>query len=352
MYSLISLVAGLVDAERAHALAKGAFKLLPDKILESMLSPRARDAKVDTCLGTIRNPVGLAAGFDKEGRVLHKLQMLGFGYVVAGTVTLSPRRGNPKPRIARLRSSRALVNSMGLPNPGLERFSRNIASTDLRVPLVVSVAGENVDDLLACYKKVQVFSRGVEVNLSSPSLGRRLLDGYYFKDVVEVLRHEKLRPTFLKIPPMVTRDDVAKIVRVAREWVDGGFEGVTAVNTVPVRTRLLATGYGGVSGRPLNRVMLRTVSEVRRSLGEEVVINAVGGISSVEDALRAITSGANTLQLFTALVYEGPSLVRKIVEGIDEAAIRMGYGSVQEFVSSSVEKASRLEQPPRLRGLS
>lgn len=314
--------------ETAHSLGLSALRFFPDASLED---PALR---VRTALGTLRNPVGLAAGFDKTGKHVSHLAKLGFGYVTAGTFTASPRSGNPRPRLVRVREQEALLNAMGFPNPGIEEAVRRLSATGRRrVPLVVSVGAVEIEEMVLCYRLAQKVGDGVEVNISSPNTPelRSYLSGTKFRDLVEALRPLKSRPTYLKVHPPVAELWEA-VLSAVRAWLDAGFEGVTAVNTLPTEDRRLSTGRGGLSGRPLYPLMMRALTELRREFGWEFELNAVGGIFTGRDAVEALSSGANTVQVYTVLSYRGPYAVRRVLEEVLAELRARGMGSVEELM--------------------
>ncbi|MEM1954276.1 MAG: dihydroorotate dehydrogenase 2 [Nitrososphaerota archaeon] len=314
--------------ETSHVLGLRALALFPDVSLED---PALR---VRTALGTLRNPVGLAAGFDKTGSYAMRLAKLGFGYVTAGTFTASPRPGNPRPRLVRLREQEALLNAMGFPNPGIEEAVRRLSGRrGGKVPLMVSIGAVEIEEMVRCYRLAQQVGDGIEVNISSPNTPelRSYLSGTKFRDQVEALRPIKSRPTYLKVHPPIEGlwEAVLPAIRV---WLDAGFEGVTAVNALPTEDRRLSTGRGGLSGRPLFPLMMRAVTELRRRFGREFELNAVGGVFTGRDAVEALSTGANTVQLYTVLAYRGPYAVRRILEEILAELRARGLNSVEELM--------------------
>ncbi|MEM1967039.1 MAG: dihydroorotate dehydrogenase 2 [Nitrososphaerota archaeon] len=332
----------LLLAQATHRL----LKLLPPEEAHSVglrLLRYARPSRLGppdslalkTWLGELQPPIGLAAGFDKTGACVAELASLGFGYIVAGSVTLRPRSGNRKPRIVRRRGE-ALVNAMGLPNPGVEAFSTNLVGTapSAGVPVVASIAGSNPEEILRCYERLRGVVSAVEVNLSSPSLedAQRIWSEPEFKILVDWLDSSKWCPLALKIPPLA-REDLRKLVlRAVEVWADNGMDCITAVNTLPVKEERLSTGFGGLSGRPLNPYMVETLKEVRRIVDGGCAINAVGGIFTGDDAIRAFRLGASTVQIYTALAYRGPLAARKIVTEMSRALARMGAHRLEEIL--------------------
>ena len=271
---------------------------------------------VKTALGEMRNPLGLAAGYDKTGRHLRSLERLGFGYIVAGTFTISPLPGNPKPRVARNLKDKTLVNSLGFPNPGIDAFLESLRrQTPLGVPLVASISGKTIEDVVGCYSKVQPFVAGVELNLSSPNTPslRDLREPQAFEELAEALAAKKSKPTYLKTPPYTGEAQFASVLGLVKEWESQGFEGVTASNSLPVEDRRMAVGKGGLSGPPLLESTKTAVRRLRGAVGASFEINACGGISSPADAVSLLELGATTIQMYTALVYQGPSLIKGVL---------------------------------------
>ncbi len=277
----------------------------------------AAPTPVRTAFGDLANPLGMPAGYDKTGGHLGNLARLGFGYVVAGTFTLRPWPGNPKPRVARNPKDKTLVNALGFPNPGVDGFLESLsARPQLGVPVVASISGKTIEDILACYSKVQPHVAGVEVNLSSPNTPdlRDLREQGAFAELAQALRGARSKPTYLKTPPFVDEAQFEKVLAMVKSWESLGFDGVTASNTLPVPDPRMAVGQGGLSGPPLLDRTKKAVERIRRKASASFEVNASGGISSPADAADLLRMGATTIQVFTALVYQGPSLVKAILE--------------------------------------
>ena len=306
-----------------------------------------KDIHLQTSMGGIRlpNPVGLAAGYDKNCRVIGSLSNLGFGYVVGGTVVAEPREGNPKPRLVRNPSSGSLVNALGFPSRGLAAAARKLQKTSTgNVALLVSISGFSIEDIVRCYKTLQPLVAGVELNISSPNTeGVRLFQNPdRLDELLAEMERLKEKPLFVKLPPHFGDDQRSRTMEFADLCISHSIEGVTLVNTWPVDDARLATGRGGLSGKPLFGQMLRIVREVRQHVGDRLAINASGGIFSGEDALRALRAGADTLQLYTGFIYQGPSLMRSINDYLLDFIMRKGLPSVdairREFPEDRSEK--------------
>ncbi len=280
------------------------------------------------------NPVGLAAGFDKNAKYLDALACLGFGYVEIGTVTPRPQSGNPKPRLFRLNKDRALINRMGFNNDGVEVIARRLEQRPANL-IVGGNIGKNkdtpnenaLDDYVACFTRLFPYVDYFAVNLSSPNTpGLRSLQE---KEPLQQLlgglvrlnqQQAQPKPILLKIAPDLddaALDDIIEIVQGI------GIDGIIATNTTigrgGLRTdpgRLDSIGNGGLSGQPLRDTANRILRYLSERLPEDFPIIGVGGIHSVHDARERISAGASLLQVYTGFIYEGPSLVKRINKGL------------------------------------
>lgn len=291
----------LLGPERLHRL----WLEVLDKLPISLNPPT--ESRVVTKLGELRSPIGLAAGYDKTGKYARALAKLGFGYVVVGTFTMERRVGHPRPRIAYRPSELAVVNAMGMPNPGIAEVLKTLKRPEPDCKLVISITGNTVEEVVTCYRLVSQYSDGVEVNISSPNFpsNGRLQNEDFVSRLASELRRVKARPTYLKIPPVKNDSDEENVLSLVKRWLDEGFEGITAVNALPTDAPELKIGRGGLSGAPLKEYMLKSVRLLRNELGSDFEINAVGGILTGRDAAEAMRSGATTVQILTALLYRG-----------------------------------------------
>ncbi len=304
----VKLLARILGSELLHATWLRLLKYLP---LE-FESPK--DLEVETKMGRLKNPLGLAAGYDKSGKYVKALSKLGFGYIVVGSFTLNPRKGHPKPRIAYREAEQAVVNAMGLPNPGIMKFLKNFKRVE-GCKVVASITGNTINEFVECFAALQKVVDAVEVNISCPTneASTYMKEPKNLREFVEMLKGIKLKPAYIKIPPPTTSEEMNEMCKLVKVWMDCGMDGVTAVNTLLVDAPELALGRGGLSGRPLTRIMLETVREIRKELGEEIEINAVGGIMTGADALEALRAGANTVQIMTAMLFRGPRAPQHIL---------------------------------------
>ena len=287
---------------------------------------RVRDPRLKTRLAglELENPVGLAAGYDKDCRFLPSIAALGFGYITGGTVTETPRDGNPRPRVLRAVKELGLINALGFPGKGLDLATRRLQDSrrSAGTPRVISVSGTTVDEIVRCHRRMEPLADAVEMNISSPNTaGLRVFQEVgALTDLLTRINDGRQKPLFVKMPPYTdpdagpaseaeSRDRVLSLVRVC---VAEGVEALTVSNTRPVEDARLAVGVGGLSGKPIFQDMLRMVREIKREIGDRAAINACGGIFTGGDAWEALQAGATTVQLLTGLIYRGPGIARRI----------------------------------------
>lgn len=283
----------------------------------------------DLCGLSLRNPIGLAAGFDKTCGHLGALGELGFGYVVGGTITRAARAGNRSPRIARSPSHRSMVNAMGLPNPGAEAVAATLRDSPRGLaPRLVSLADEALADAISSFELLEPLVDGVELNASCPNVswGRDRDNEAHLRELVAALRGRSLKPLFVKLPPFVTETEREVVLALGRIAKEAGADAITCSNTRPVEDRRLAAGAGGLSGRALWPHTPRIVAEMRVAVGDDLAINACGGIFTGSDVVTCLDAGATTVQIYTALIYEGPGLVGDLTADVAERATASRQG--------------------------
>jgi dihydroorotate dehydrogenase len=287
-------------------------------------APRTADLRLSLAGIELPNRVGLAAGFDKTCAHLDALSRLGFGYVVGGTITLQARPGNRKPRIARIRERASLVNAMGLPNPGAEAAARTLGRVPRVGPRFVSIADQDVGDVVATHGLLEPHADAIELNASCPNVswGRDRDNEAHLASLLRALAPRRARPLFVKLPPFRTDVEREVVLALARIAQAEGADGLTCSNTRPVADARLASRAGGLSGRDLFEDTPRIVTEVREATGGALPINACGGIATPEDAAACLDAGAETVQIYTVLVYQGPAVVGRLVRGL--STVRRG----------------------------
>ncbi|MBI3648148.1 MAG: dihydroorotate dehydrogenase 2 [Actinobacteria bacterium] len=321
--------------EAAHRLA-GTLLGLPlpwERLGGAALDPRLGVSIAGIAL---RNPIGLAAGFDKRCAHLDALGRLGFGYLVGGTITRHSRYGNPKPRIARYPERRSMANSMGLPNPGAEAAVRNLAERPATAPRFVSLADQDPQDAFVALGLLAPFADAIELNASCPNVswGRDRDGEGHLTELVKGFRARTDKPIFVKLPPFTTDVEREVVLALARVAQEAGASGLTCSNTRPVREPRLRVGEGGLSGRELFARTPAIVAEVRAATGGALAINACGGVSTAAEALACLEAGATTVQVYTALVYQGPGLIGDLTAGLSRALRDRGT-DVPAFVGSA-----------------
>ncbi|MGH9942430.1 MAG: quinone-dependent dihydroorotate dehydrogenase [Pyrinomonadaceae bacterium] len=315
---------------------------------------------------SFRNPVGLAAGFDKNGLATRELAALGFGFIEVGTVTHRPQPGNPRPRLFRLPQDRALINRQGFNNEGAaalaERLGRARPDCVLGINIgksrLVEVA-DAVPDYLASFDLVHSMADYVTINVSSPNTPH--LRELQRADALDALlgavqrrnrelaeqRQSELVPLLVKVAPDLSSADVELLVDVARR---NAIVGLVATNTTVDRSlirhtsqaALSACGEGGLSGRPLRERSTEIVAALHRLARGSMTIVGVGGIFTAEDAWEKICAGASLVQLYTGFIYEGFTIVRDINEGLQEIARREGFRTLDEAVGSRADQLTTL----------
>ncbi len=319
-----------LPAETAQGMAETLLGIAPLwNALSPLLHGDSPRLRTDLSSISLANPIGLAAGFDKDFRVLTSLSALGFGYLTGGTVTLGPRPGNPRPRMARDVPREALLNSLGFPGKGAEPAAARMRRYSGHVPLVASIAGTEVDDVVACHRLVQPYASAVEVNISSPNTAglRAFHDPAALTELLVAVKESAIRPVFVKLPPYADTPDARREgLALVRACADAGVDGLTVANSRPVQDARLAVGQGGLGGRPLFADTLRMVRETRSQVGDVMAINACGGIFTGAEALAALKAGATTVQIYTVLVYRGPATVgrikRELLAALDAEGVR------------------------------
>lgn len=333
MYALARFLLFLLPAETAHHLAMSLlsiwFGLPPVKYWHTRKISKLPYLRPTQVAGLeFANPVGLAAGFDKNARYYHLLHLVGFGFVEIGTVTPKPQTGNPEPRLFRLTKDRALLNRMGFNNEGADAIAKRLKNKGKPPGLILggnigknkSTPNEDaVLDYLACFEKLHPYVDYFAVNVSSPNTPglRDLQRADALTDILRALTRasaalEKPRPIFLKIAPDMDLAKLGEMVMVARET---GIAGIIAHNTTLSRNGLLTPseqldrlGSGGISGLPLQERAREFLDHIKEIAPEMAVISS-GGIGTAHEALYRINQGANLIQLWTGFIYSGPRLV-------------------------------------------
>jgi len=328
--------------ERTLRLLEVTQRLAPGRALLRWVAGRVPARPVEVLGLPFPNPVGVAAGFDKDARVARGLAALGFGHVEVGTLTPRPQPGNPRPRVFRLTEDRALINRLGFPSGGVEAAVPRLAALTARggpaergFVLGVSVGkqketplAEARGDYRLCLRAVYPHSDYLAINVSSPNTPglRELQGGRYLEHLLTELMHESAglarthgippRPLLVKIAPDLSDAELEEIL-IAVEA--SGVPGLIATNTTVARTGLRGAARdeaGGLSGRPLEARATEIVARVRERTGGRLPVIGVGGVEDAETARRKLEAGALLVQLYTSLVYRGPGIVGRILRGL------------------------------------
>ncbi len=333
-----------IDAETAHKRTIGTLKCVSnhDKLLtlcENLYGNRVPDLPVCLFGRTLKNPVGLAAGFDKDGVAFPAAASLGFGFVEIGTVTPKPQPGNPKPRIFRIESNQSIINRLGFNSSGLDEFCSNVSSFRHRMKgamLGVNI-GKNTDtpneraieDYLECLEQVYRIADYVVLNLSSPNspglvqlqlksqFGQLLEAILQKRDRLALENQGKIVPIAVKVSPDLSAVELKQTIETA---MDLKTDAIIATNTTTARTgnctdRQFAE-TGGLSGNLLNELSTQTIKTIAQISDGDIPIIGVGGISSANDAWSKFAAGATAIQLYSSMVFQGPTVIKQIVEGL------------------------------------
>lgn len=333
-----------VDPETAHGLAINALQLGAASSPGLVTSARLRTnlAGLD-----LPNPVGLAAGFDKNATALLGLSRAGFGFFEVGAATPQPQPGNPKPRLFRLTEDRAAINRFGFNNDGMEAIAARLSHSPKDAVIGLNLgANKDSEDRAADFAKVLAHCGAhldfATVNVSSPNTeklrdlqGKAALSALLAGVMEARAGLDRKIPVFLKIAPDLTADELAEIAEVALE---SGLDAIIATNTTLDRDGLQSTHRdekGGLSGAPLFEKSTRVLAQLSQLTEGKLPLVGVGGVSTAEQAYTKILAGASVVQLYTALVYGGLSMVEEIVRGLDELLARDGFANVADAVGTN-----------------
>ena len=280
---------------------------------------------------TFKNPIGIAAGFDKNGDYIEHLDKMGFGFIEVGTVTPVPQIGNPKPRLFRLPKDKALINRMGFNNQGVDYLVENLKKIQNKDIIIGGNIGKNkttpnekaIDDYEICFQKLFPYVDYFAVNISSPNTPnlRALQDKAPLTKLLSHLQllnqgHDKPKPILLKIAPDLSNEQLDDIIEIIQQTK---LNGIIATNTTISRSNLQtenkvvkSIGNGGLSGQPLKQRSTEVIRYINTKTNGKLTIIGVGGISSPNDALEKLDAGASLIKIFSGFIYEGPSLLKKI----------------------------------------
>jgi dihydroorotate dehydrogenase len=343
-YSLADLVLSRLDAETAHGLA---LRVLKSGLMPRDQRPDSPALAVEIWGRALANPIGLAAGFDKNAEVADAMLDLGFGFVEIGSVTPRPQEGNPRPRLFRLAEDSGVINRMGFPGQGLDAARSRLATRARRGFVGVNV-GANKDsidrtaDYVACGVALAPYADYLVCNVSSPNTpGLRTLQGRtqlagLLKRVQDAIAAKPV-PLLVKIAPDATDDDLDDIVAVCRELrIDGIIVGNTTLSRPPSLKSDKRGEAGGLSGAPLAALSTEVLRRTAQRVERQFPLIGCGGVGSGADAYAKIRAGASLVQLYSAMVYAGPPLIRRIKDELAGLLARDGFASVSDAVGADL----------------
>ncbi|MEE8481730.1 MAG: dihydroorotate dehydrogenase (quinone) [Acidiferrobacterales bacterium] len=356
MYPLLRTLLFLLDAETSHRLTL-TFLRIVNKIpgmamlLRALYRPQSKALAVDIMGLHFPNPVGLAAGLDKNAECTRVMSNLGFGGVEIGTVTPRPQPGNETKRLFRLPQHRALINRMGFPSIGIDAFLNNLRRNNKSGVVGINI-GKNkntpndkaIDDYLSAFRATYSSADYIAINISSPNTPnlRDLQSSDALDDLLKALKHEQIMlgktlgiyvPIALKISPDL---DQAELVAIADMVLKHKLDAIIATNTTidrdGVEGELLATEIGGLSGRPLKEKSTQVVRILYNHLKGKIPIIGVGGIENANDAWDRLVAGADFLQIYTGFIFEGPAIIKRICRGLEKRISASGCKTLTEAV--------------------
>ena len=363
LYSLIRPLLFRLSPETAHEVALDSLsfflRALPIRRIVAARHQTIPFGRLTRFGLEFANPIGLAAGFDKNGSAAAALCALGFGFVEVGTITREPQSGNEKPRLFRLPADQALINRLGFNNCGAKQLVENVNRNQPDCMLGINIGksrsvaiDDAVPDYVATLETVYDVADYIAVNVSSPNTPnlRALQRGELLGDLLSALqarnaelaqsKSHKAKPLLVKIAPDLEEPELESIIDAA---LRAGVAGVIATNTTLSRSGLKtaadqvqAFGAGGLSGAPLRRHSNQVISFIYRATKGKLPIIGVGGVFTAEDAWQKISSGASLIQLYTGFIYEGPGVVKRINEGLLEILKREGFKSLDDAIGCAV----------------
>ena len=336
LYNVARSLMFRLDAETAHNLSLSSMNLLSELGLQHLAGARTRHLPVEVMGLRFPNPVGLAAGLDKNGTAVDGLAAMGFGFIEVGTVTPKPQPGNPRPRIFRLADHTAIINRMGFNNEGVDQLLKNLEKVRYNGILGINI-GKNKDtpnkqandDYLYCLRRVYDRASYVTVNISSPNTPglRSLQFGDSLNGLLDALKNEQARlsklhqkyvPIALKIAPDMEEEEFELVANALKSYE---MDAVIATNTTLSREGVedspLAIESGGLSGAPVRNRSTAAIVSLNRYLKGALPIIGVGGITEPFDAAEKIEAGASLVQIYSGLIYRGPTLVHESVKALE-----------------------------------
>ena len=344
IYKTISTLLQKADPELAHSLAIKFLKnnYLPLNLLTSQVSPKL---EINVLGKVFKNPIGLAAGFDKNAEIYNSIFKLGFGFVEVGTITPLPQYGNPKPRVFRLAEDEAIINRLGFPSLGMEKVKAIIQNNEPTGILGINIgpnkeSTSKIEDYLKCFEYFCNLCDYICINISSPNTPN-LRDLHEKNKIEELLvaiksKQKQLNNTtkvLLKISPDITKKNISELATIA---LNQKIDGVVLTNTTIDRNKNLKSPnqgeLGGLSGKPLQQSSNFIIKEFYKIIEKKIPIIGVGGVFDGKSALNKIKSGASLIQLYTSMVYEGPYVANKINKELKLLLETEGFENLKDAV--------------------
>ncbi|NPA73805.1 MAG: quinone-dependent dihydroorotate dehydrogenase [Epsilonproteobacteria bacterium] len=351
MYEYIKKIMFLLDPENAHNLAefslKNGYKACPFAFSKYAEKHFVEDKTLHQEIEGIRfvNPVGLAAGFDKNATMIKPLTSLGFGHIEYGTLTPKPQSGNPKPRLFRYPEFNSIQNAMGFNNDGADKISKRVRKIyPFAVPLGANI-GKNkttplenaIDDYSILIDRFKELCDYFVINISSPNTKglRDLQNEEFIKSIFEMGISKTNKPIFLKLAPDMPTQNAVKLALVAK---NSGAKGIIATNTT-IDYSLLPNSkdFGGISGEVLKEKSYNFFKELAKELFGKITLISVGGIDSSQEAYKRIKAGASLVQVYSSLIFKGPALLEEINKGLIELLKKDGYTHIGDAVGADLK---------------
>jgi len=327
-----------LDPEISHNLAETALKFsFPMNPFLKLIE--IKDDSLSSSLGKIEvpNPIGVAAGLDKNYKTSINYLNFGFGFAVTGTILAHQNLGNPKPRLLRYLDNNSIVNSLGFPSEGLDKIKMKFSKSNIeKKRIFASISGLNIDDIYRCFKELSPLVVGIELNISSPNT-QGLRDFHNLKNLeklLKVLNNDKNNPLIVKLPPCAeNQNSLLEMVKCVHY---SGSDGVVISNSHPIKNSNLKIGFGGLSGNPIYQHTLKMVREVRQIVDKEFTVIGCGGVSTTSNVWELIASGANAVQIYSGIVFEGPFIANKINKELKNIFSSNKISSVNELFCSEI----------------
>jgi len=349
-YEKVKKIMFKLDPENAHSVAGFGLKLMGHcpLIFKYMVKRNFIDNNIlkQKIFGTtFYNPIGLAAGFDKDADYIKAMPALGFGFTEVGTVTPQPQSGNPKPRLFRLIEENSIQNAMGFNNKGSYHMLQRLKKLKFfNYPIGINIGKNKVTPEIEALKDYEKLFRAfkdygtyIVINISSPNTPglRDLQNEKFIKEVFKIGKSITDRPILLKIAPDIEKEDAINLCKTA---VEAGANGIIATNTtIDYSLTPNAKDFGGISGELLKKKSFELFQAIAKELFGKTVLISVGGIDSAEEAYKRIKAGANLVQIYTSLIYKGPSLVRDINLGLVKLIKKDGFNSIYEAIGADLK---------------